>query len=61
MSCMSLVFAVAGLPPDKVIEAHGTFSTASCVRCHVPQDAAAVKDAIFSDKVPRCCRYSGSQ
>lgn len=34
---------VAGVPPKKLVEAHGTFSTASCTRCGKIQDASKVQ------------------
>jgi NAD-dependent SIR2 family protein deacetylase len=38
-----LFVLVAGLPQDKIIEAHGTFSTASCIRCHRKYDGDTIK------------------
>ena len=51
-----ILFAVAGIPSEKVVEAHGTFLTTSCIKCKQPQPGPEVKDAIFSDKLPRCRR-----
>ncbi|GFO26832.1 NAD-dependent protein deacetylase sirtuin-3-like [Plakobranchus ocellatus] len=45
---------VAGVPPDKLVEAHGTFVTASCVACHERHRGSEIKDAIFDDKIPHC-------
>jgi hypothetical protein len=38
-----MLYTVAGLPPDKVIEAHGSFQSAACVVCHTEHDADSVK------------------
>ncbi|GFR71876.1 NAD-dependent protein deacetylase sirtuin-3-like [Elysia marginata] len=45
---------LAGVPPDKLVEAHGTFVTASCVICREKHRGAEIKDAIFDDKLPHC-------
>ncbi|RUS81993.1 hypothetical protein EGW08_010262, partial [Elysia chlorotica] len=45
---------LAGVPPDKLVEAHGTFVTASCVVCNEKHRGAEIKDAIFDDKLPHC-------
>ncbi|CAL1541335.1 unnamed protein product [Lymnaea stagnalis] len=45
---------LAGVPPDKLVEAHGTFSTASCVVCHEKYRGSEIKDSIFEDKLPKC-------
>ena len=54
--CYSSLLPVAGLPPEKVIEAHGTFTTTSCISCKQRQEPSHVKDAIFMNKIPRCTR-----
>ena len=46
-------FAVAGIPPDKVVEAHGTFFTSSCIRCNERYESNIIRKIIFSDKIPR--------
>uniref|UniRef100_K1R053 NAD-dependent deacetylase sirtuin-3, mitochondrial n=1 Tax=Magallana gigas TaxID=29159 RepID=K1R053_MAGGI len=45
---------IAGLPADKMVEAHGTFSDATCLICRQRHDKEDIKDAIFSDKIPKC-------
>ncbi|KAH9489220.1 NAD-dependent protein deacetylase sirtuin-3, mitochondrial [Bulinus truncatus] len=45
---------LAGVPPDKLVEAHGTFSTATCVVCHEKYRGSEIKDSIFDDKLPKC-------
>jgi NAD-dependent SIR2 family protein deacetylase len=39
---MLLTDLVAGVPPKKLVEAHGSFNTASCTRCGKVQDAKKV-------------------
>ena len=34
---------MAEVPAGKLVEAHGTFSTASCIRCHKSYDGEQIK------------------
>ncbi|XP_053961063.1 NAD-dependent histone deacetylase sirtuin-1 [Anastrepha ludens] len=43
---------VAGI--KNVIECHGSFSTASCTKCKVKCTADAIRDDIFSQRIPVC-------
>ncbi|XP_052243513.1 uncharacterized protein LOC127853233 isoform X2 [Dreissena polymorpha] len=45
---------LAGLPEDKVVEAHGTFATATCTNCRQTVQGSEIKEKIFTDKLPRC-------
>ncbi len=48
---------VAGVSPDKIVEAHGSFGEAACIACEEPFPIAEVERLIFSDggaRVPRC-------
>lgn len=36
-------FSVAGLPADKMVEAHGTFSDATCLICRQRHDKEDIK------------------
>lgn len=36
-------FTVAGLPADKMVEAHGTFSDATCLLCRQRHDKEDIK------------------
>ncbi|XP_046579138.1 NAD-dependent deacetylase sir2A-like isoform X2 [Haliotis rubra] len=47
---------LAGIPPTKLVEAHGTFATATCVICSQKYKGDDIKDKIFDDKIPRCKR-----
>ena len=46
---------LAGLAQDKLVEAHGSFSTASCIDCQAPHDINQVKAEIFSGRIPIHC------
>ncbi|XP_078351074.1 NAD-dependent protein deacetylase sirtuin-2-like isoform X1 [Oculina patagonica] len=45
---------VAGLPEEKLVEAHGSFHTAHCLGCRKEYTHEWVKDEVFADKVPEC-------
>lgn len=45
---------VCGIPDDKLVEAHGSFATASCHLCYTPYPAEEAKHAIMNDNVPIC-------
>lgn len=51
---------LAGIPPDKLVEAHGTFSKASCIRCHQSHEGEEIKTMIMTDRIPRCKRQGCS-
>ncbi|KAJ3969278.1 class I sirtuins SIR2 family protein [Lentinula raphanica] len=50
----------AGVPHDKIIEAHGSFATQRCIKCQSPYDDDKIKELVvnFAEKkvVPRCER-----
>ncbi|XP_037789388.1 NAD-dependent protein deacetylase hst2-1-like [Penaeus monodon] len=46
---------VAGVPDEKLMEAHGSFSTASCTLCGQRHDGDMVKEAIVTGKGPVLC------
>ena len=54
---------LAGLPEDKVVEAHGTFMRSYCVSCKHNYDLGWLKRQIFSpssnEGVPKCDRCGG--
>ncbi|XP_061780561.1 NAD-dependent protein deacetylase sirtuin-3 [Nerophis lumbriciformis] len=43
-----------GIPDDKLVEAHGSFATASCHLCYTPYPPEEAKHAIMNDGVPAC-------
>ena len=46
---------LAGVTPDRVIAAHGDFSSASCVSCGKSYDSEVVKSKILDDQFPIVC------
>lgn len=44
----------AGLDPDKIVEAHGTFRTSHCRKCREMYDQDWMKKTIFSGGIPTC-------
>jgi len=47
---------LAGVPEDKIVEAHGSFATQRCIDCKVPFDGGKMKTAVEQGEVPRCER-----
>ncbi|KAM4667322.1 NAD-dependent protein deacetylase sirtuin-3, mitochondrial [Amazona ochrocephala] len=45
---------VAGIPPDRLVEAHGTFATASCTVCRRNFPGEDFRGDVMADRVPRC-------
>eukprot|EP01110_Echinostelium_bisporum_P009099 TRINITY_DN3232_c0_g1_i1.p1 TRINITY_DN3232_c0_g1~~TRINITY_DN3232_c0_g1_i1.p1 ORF type:complete len:251 (+),score=48.26 TRINITY_DN3232_c0_g1_i1:110-754(+) len=45
---------VAGIDPEKVVNCHGSFATATCVRCKKQVDCDAVREDILNSKIPLC-------
>ncbi|XP_065539403.1 NAD-dependent protein deacetylase sirtuin-3, mitochondrial isoform X4 [Lathamus discolor] len=45
---------VAGIPPDRLVEAHGTFATASCTVCRRNFPGEHFRGDVMADRVPRC-------
>lgn len=44
----------AGVPDEKVVEAHGSFATQRCVECKEEFPDELMKEHVFGGKVPRC-------
>jgi len=44
----------AGVPDDKVIEAHGSFATQRCIDCKQPFDDEKMKEHIEAKKIAKC-------
>ncbi|ETW81909.1 hypothetical protein HETIRDRAFT_239296, partial [Heterobasidion irregulare TC 32-1] len=44
----------AGIPDEKIIEAHGSFATQRCIECRRPFDDVKMKKFIRKAAVPRC-------
>ncbi|XP_020662649.3 NAD-dependent protein deacetylase sirtuin-3, mitochondrial isoform X3 [Pogona vitticeps] len=45
---------VAGIPPDKLVEAHGTFATATCTVCRRSYPGEDFRGDVLADKIPKC-------
>ncbi|KAL5009351.1 hypothetical protein ScPMuIL_014932 [Solemya velum] len=45
---------VAGLDPEKMVEAHGTFRTSHCLQCKHEYSQEWIKEKIFAKEVPKC-------
>ncbi|XP_032684679.1 NAD-dependent protein deacetylase sirtuin-2 isoform X2 [Odontomachus brunneus] len=45
---------VAGLPADKLVEAHGTFHTGRCLKCRAPYTLSWMKEKIIEGVIPKC-------
>jgi len=45
---------VAGVPEDKLVEAHGSFGKAHCISCHEEYTSEEIKVIIFRGDIPRC-------
>ncbi|CAK1583406.1 unnamed protein product [Parnassius mnemosyne] len=50
---------VAGIPEDKIVEAHGTFYTSHCLECRKEYPLEFVKEIIFADQIPICTECPG--
>lgn len=44
----------AGVPPEMIIEAHGSFASQRCIECKVPYPSELMKKALEADDVPLC-------
>lgn len=49
----------AGVSKEKLVEAHGSFASQSCIDCKAPFDAAEIRRLIQEEKIPRCGRCRG--
>ncbi|KAH6959018.1 DHS-like NAD/FAD-binding domain-containing protein [Fusarium avenaceum] len=45
---------VAGVPSDKIIEAHGSFANQRCIECKEEYPEDKMKEHVFGGKVPHC-------
>lgn len=50
---------IAGIPEEKLVEAHGTFYTNHCVDCRKEYSMEWAKEQIFADCVPTCTNCNG--
>jgi NAD-dependent deacetylase sirtuin 2 len=49
----------AGIPEDKIVFAHGSFSTSSCTCCSKRHSREWIQGKIFDDEIPRCLDCDG--
>ncbi|KXS94307.1 hypothetical protein AC578_6789 [Pseudocercospora eumusae] len=49
----------AGVPDDKMIEAHGSFARQSCIECKQPYPDDEIKEHIDKKTIPRCHSCQG--
>lgn len=47
---------LAGVSDDKLVEAHGTFATATCRQCRARYTSDEIKDTVLRGEVPKCTR-----
>ncbi|KAM7424679.1 hypothetical protein PAMA_000843 [Pampus argenteus] len=50
---------LAGIPPEMLVEAHGTFATATCTVCRRNYDGKDLRPDVMSGTVPRCPTCTG--
>jgi len=49
----------AGVPDDKIVEAHGSFARQSCIECKAPYPDNEIKEHIAAKTIPRCHACQG--
>ncbi|KAL1311524.1 hypothetical protein AAFC00_001645 [Neodothiora populina] len=49
----------AGVPDDKMIEAHGSFARQSCIECKAPYPEDEIRQHIDEKKIPHCHECDG--
>ncbi|ELR12553.1 sitruin, putative [Acanthamoeba castellanii str. Neff] len=50
---------IAGVPVEKVVEAHGSFFGAHCIKCEKVHDPAEIRDVLTTDGSPICDECDG--
>lgn len=50
---------IAGIEPEKLVEAHGTFYSNHCIDCSEEYSMEWVKKEIFAENVPTCTHCNG--
>ncbi|XP_028256770.1 NAD-dependent protein deacetylase sirtuin-3-like isoform X2 [Parambassis ranga] len=50
---------LAGIPPEMLVEAHGTFATATCTTCRRKYEGQDLRPDIMSGTVPKCPTCKG--
>ncbi|TKS70335.1 NAD-dependent protein deacetylase sirtuin-3, mitochondrial [Collichthys lucidus] len=50
---------LAGIPPEMLVEAHGTFATATCTVCQRKYEGEELRPDVMSGTVPKCPTCKG--
>ncbi|KAL4622805.1 NAD-dependent protein deacetylase sirtuin-3, mitochondrial isoform X2 [Arapaima gigas] len=50
---------IAGIPPSKLVEAHGTFATATCTVCRKEFPGEDLRPKIMAGAIPKCSTCKG--
>ncbi|XP_067256302.1 NAD-dependent protein deacetylase sirtuin-3, mitochondrial isoform X2 [Chanodichthys erythropterus] len=50
---------MAGIPPEMLVEAHGTFATATCTVCRRDYQGEELRNDIMEGKIPKCPTCKG--
>lgn len=50
---------LAGIPPEMLVEAHGTFATATCTVCRRKYEGDELRPAVMKGVVPKCPTCTG--
>ncbi|EPE29033.1 DHS-like NAD/FAD-binding protein [Glarea lozoyensis ATCC 20868] len=48
--------ATAGILPEKLVQCHGSFATASCIECRYQVPGTTIYPSIRAEKIPQCPR-----
>ncbi|EPQ29773.1 uncharacterized protein PFL1_02446 [Pseudozyma flocculosa PF-1] len=55
---------IAGLPADRIVEAHGSFASAACIKCRTQVEPDWMRAKVMAGQIARCeakaCRKRGS-
>ncbi|PRP87681.1 hypothetical protein PROFUN_02381 [Planoprotostelium fungivorum] len=49
----------AGISPELLVEAHGSFGTTRCIKCKREVDQEWLREKVFRDEIPKCSDCEG--
>ena len=49
----------AGVPAERIVEAHGSFADQHCIECHRACDGAEMRAAVARGEIVRCAACDG--
>ncbi|KAI0712068.1 DHS-like NAD/FAD-binding domain-containing protein [Earliella scabrosa] len=49
----------AGVPPERIVEAHGSFADQHCIECHRACHGAEMREAVARGEIVRCAACDG--